>query len=166
VLFELWLKSKTKEKTLWNILSHFTGIWKHRESFLRNLLTIRRTLTLKLQSIFHDAADIQLEFKWHDNFFGAHPTILSVSSSDLIYFWYQFIGISDDVVNDPKSLLLCIHSISESIAYFRSMDEFERTKLNPVTTSSKCLLQAYGRFLYGVAYLDTPGYVFVVKIFY
>jgi hypothetical protein len=118
------------------------------------LVTLRRALTNRLS--VNSTSEVVLEVRWGDPH--VVKSIVSLSYSDIVFFWHQFMTMGNDNLDDPKILHRCVSSVAEWVNHFWLIDEKARKSSNPIVSSGRSLLRAFGKMLFSISVNETNGF--------
>ncbi|CAG9323008.1 unnamed protein product [Blepharisma stoltei] len=125
-LFEIWLRSNTRDKDLWKELQTCSSSWLHHIWLIFQWKAVAHGLTQRINAMLYgeEPPTLQLHFlkmsKPHDE--PAETLLLHFSLEQSLYFWYRFLNLMllntrDKIPSDPdvhKELVRSVATITDS----------------------------------------------------
>ena len=140
-LFELWLRSKTKDPELWRVLMSCFRRWKHRVEVIVHwnatlLALTRRVVTALAGHDIHDVITIQIQYP---NSGQSATVTIPLPIDHCVYAWYQLLSLFGPIDQglQPLGFSVALSGIGKIV------DSLRHASVNLVphsTTKSKSLL--------------------------
>lgn len=125
-LFEIWLRSNTRDKALWQELQACSNLWLHHIWLIYQWKAVAHGLTQRINAMLYgeEPPTLQLHFlrisKPHDE--PPETLLLHFSLEQSLYFWYRFLNLMllntrDKIPTDPdvhKELVRSVATITDS----------------------------------------------------
>ncbi|CAG9335332.1 unnamed protein product [Blepharisma stoltei] len=125
-LFEIWLRSNTRDKELWKELQTCSSAWLHHIWLIYQWKAVAHGLTQRINAMLYgeEPPTLQLHFlrisKPHDE--PPETLLLHFSLEQSLYFWYRFLNLMllntrDKIPTDPdvhKELVRSVATITDS----------------------------------------------------
>jgi RALGAPB N-terminal domain/Rap/ran-GAP len=170
VVFDAWLRSKTQDAHLWELLSSMCSRVLHRKWVIihwrmicrvlsGHLVTMTygtRTAAATLASTRSTSNTITVGVQWRKDF----ATGVRLKRAELLYVWHQMLHIIRDpnAINDPETFIIAAECVAELTDRFLSVPLNIRSTGTSLPPNGESILQVFGMWLYDLSLNSCSGF--------